>query len=121
VAGPTCFAILNRYPYTSGHLLILPNRGVPDLDDLTADEFGELWETVRAAAQALRAAYTPDGLNIGVNIGRGAGAGVPDHLHVHVVPRWAGDTNFTTAVAETRVMPESLDVSFERISSAWPS
>jgi ATP adenylyltransferase len=119
--GRTCFAILNRYPYTSGHLLILPNRGVPDLDDLNADEFSELWETVRAAAQALRAAYTPDGLNIGVNIGRGAGAGVPDHLHVHVVPRWAGDTNFTTAVAETRVMPESLDVSFERISSAWPS
>ncbi len=119
--GPTCFAILNRYPYTSGHLLVLPNRGVPDLDDLTADEFSELWETVRAAVQALRAAYTPDGLNIGVNIGRGAGAGVPDHLHVHVVPRWAGDTNFTTAVAETRVMPESLDVSFERISSAWPS
>ena len=119
--GPTCFAILNRYPYTSGHLLILPNRGVPDLDDLDADEFAELWETVRAAAAAIRAAYTPDGLNIGVNIGRGAGAGVPDHLHVHVVPRWAGDTNFTTSVAETRVMPESLDVSFERITSAWPS
>ena len=119
--GPTCFVVTNRYPYTTGHLLVLPNRGVPDLDDLTVDEFTELWTTVHTAATALRTAYAPQGMNIGVNMGHGAGAGVPDHLHVHVVPRWAGDTNFMLAVAETRVLPEALDVTWERITAAWPS
>jgi diadenosine tetraphosphate (Ap4A) HIT family hydrolase len=99
----------------------LPNRAADELEELTSVEFAELWETVRTAVTAIKEAYSPDGLNIGVNVGRGAGAGVPDHLHVHVLPRWAGDTNFTTAVAETRVMPESLDVTFERITAAWPS
>lgn len=119
--GPTCFVILNRYPYTSGHLLVMPNRGVPDLDDLTSEEFTELWATVHTAVTVLRRVYEPHGLNVGANLGEGSGAGVPDHLHVHVVPRWEGDTNFTVAVAETRVLPESLDVTWERLSAAWPA
>ena len=118
--GPTCFVVLNAYPYGSGHVLVLPQRPVADLADLTADEAAELWPTVHQAVAAIRAAYAPDGVNIGVNLGSGAGAGVPDHLHVHCLPRWSGDTNFMTAVAETRVMPESLDRSWEKLRAAWP-
>ncbi len=118
--GEHCFALLNAFPYTSGHLMVLPKRGVPDLDDLTADEHAELWEGVRLAAGALKSAYAPDGINVGANLGRGAGAGIPDHLHVHLVPRWEGDTNFMTAVANTRVMPEALAESWRRIVSGWP-
>lgn len=119
--GPTCVVILNRYPYTNGHLLVLPRRGVADLDDLDAEEFAELWDTTRTATAVLRAVYRPDGINVGANLGRGAGAGVPDHLHVHVVPRYLGDTNFTVTVAETKVLPESLDTTWQRITDAWPS
>jgi len=119
--GPTCFAILNAYPYTSGHLLILPNRGVAGLGDLSEDEHRELWDAVREGVAAVEAAYGPDGVNIGVNLGKGAGAGVPDHLHVHVVPRWAGDTNFMTAVADARVLPEALTDSWRRLVDAWPT
>ncbi|NIR35713.1 MAG: HIT domain-containing protein [Actinobacteria bacterium] len=119
--GETCFALLNAYPYTSGHLMVLPYRGVAALSDLTDAEHSEMWEGVRAAVAALETAYRPEGVNIGVNIGRAAGAGVPDHVHVHVVPRWRGDTNFTTAVANVRVMPESLDDTWRRLTAAWPT
>jgi ATP adenylyltransferase len=119
--GATCFTILNRYPYSSGHLLVLPLRGVADLDDLTADEFTELWATVSTAVRVVKDVYSPDGVNIGLNMGKGAGAGVPDHLHVHVLPRWLGDTNFTVAIAETKVLAEALDVTYERLFTAWPS
>jgi ATP adenylyltransferase len=119
--GPCCFAVLNRYPYTNGHLLVLPNRVVPDLSDLDATEHAELWDTVRDAVAALRAAYSCEGVNIGVNLGRAAGAGIPRHVHVHVLPRWDGDTNFMTSVAGTRVMPEGLDRSWEKIRAAWPA
>jgi ATP adenylyltransferase len=113
-------ALLNAYPYNSGHLLVMPNRAVPALDDLTEDEETALWRTVRHGVTAITAAYAPEGVNVGLNLGRAAGAGVPDHLHVHCLPRWSGDTNFMTAVAETRVLPEPLDVTWRRLRDAWP-
>ncbi len=116
-----CFAVLNAFPYGSGHLMVLPNRAVPDLADLDADEAGELWGLVHEAVAAIRAAYRPDGVNVGLNLGVGAGAGVPDHLHVHCLPRWSGDTNFMTAVAETRVLPEPLSVSWAKLDASWPA
>ena len=119
--GERVFAVLNRYPYTSGHLMVLPNRGVQQLDELDDDEYAELWHGVRLATRAVQAAYQPHGINVGANLGRGAGAGIPDHLHVHVLPRWDGDTNFMTAIAETRVMPESLGTTWDRLRKAWPA
>jgi ATP adenylyltransferase len=119
--GDHVFGILNAYPYTSGHLMVMPYRHVGALDELTADEGAALWGAVVDAEAALRAAYSPEGVNIGINLGRAAGAGVLGHLHVHGVPRWLGDSNFMTAVAETRVLPESLDVSAEKIRKAWPA
>lgn len=116
-----CAAILNAYPYTSGHLMVLPTRHVADLEALTADESREVWNMLADAVRALKAAYRPDGLNVGVNLGRSAGAGVPGHFHVHCLPRWDGDTNFMTATAETRVLPESLGASYDRLEAAWPT
>ncbi len=121
VRGPLVSALLNAYPYNSGHLLILPNRAVPALADLTGDEESALWRTVRLGVSAIETAYAPEGVNIGLNLGRAAGAGVPEHLHVHCLPRWSGDTNFMTAVAETRVLPEPLDVTWRRLRDAWPT
>jgi ATP adenylyltransferase len=118
--GGLSLAVLNAYPYASGHLLVTPVRHVSTLAELTPAESGDLWETTRAAAAALGAAYDPDGLNIGANLGRAAGAGIPSHLHMHVLPRWVGDTNFMTAVAGVRVMPESLAVGWERLHTVWP-
>lgn len=119
--GERVFAVLNAYPYGSGHLMVLPQRAVPDLGDLDEDEALELWSTVHDAVAAIRSAYRPDGVNVGLNLGVGAGAGVPDHLHVHCLPRWAGDTNFMTAVAETRVLPEPLSIAWTKITDAWPT
>lgn len=119
--GPLVSALLNAYPYNSGHLLVLPNRAVPKLSDLTDEEELALWRTVRDGVDAIEAAYTPEGVNVGLNLGRAAGAGVPDHLHVHCLPRWFGDTNFVTTVAEIRVLPEPLGVSWERLRAAWPA
>ena len=90
------------------------------LADLTGEESTELWAATQAAVAAIEAAYEPDGLNMGANLGRAAGAGIPSHLHLHVLPRWSGDTNFMTAVAETRVMPETLQLSWKRLTDAWP-
>ena len=115
------FALLNRYPYTSGHLMVAPRRHVSGLEALTAEEAAALMETTRRATVAVQAAYDPDGLNLGANLGRAAGAGVPGHLHVHVLPRWVGDTNFMTSVAEARVLPEPLDRSLEKLRAAWPA
>ncbi|MBA3283420.1 MAG: HIT domain-containing protein [Acidimicrobiia bacterium] len=119
--GATCFAVLNAYPYGSGHLMVLPQRAVADLADLTAEESNELWGGVQDAVAAIWSAYAPDGVNVGINLGTGAGAGVPDHLHVHCLPRWTADTNFMTAVAETRVLPEPLALSGQKLRAAWPS
>ena len=119
--GPTCFAVMNAYPYTSGHLMVLPRRAVGELSDLTEEEHLELWAMVRDAVGAVNRAFEPGGVNVGVNLGRAAGAGIPGHLHVHVVPRWSGDTNFTTTVANVRVLPEALGESWRRLREAWPA
>lgn len=118
--GQYCFAILNAYPYGSGHLMVLPQRAEPNIEHLTADEHTELWDGVTRGVRAIKTAYRPDGVNVGLNLGRGAGAGVPDHLHVHCLPRWLADSNFMTAIAETRVLPEPLDVTWHRLRDAWP-
>lgn len=118
--GPLCFAMLNVYPYGTGHLLVLPYREVPDLEDLEPDEATELWATVTDAVRAVKAAYAPEGINVGINLGRPAGGSVSQHLHVHVVPRWTGDANFMTAVANTRTLPEPLDETAGRLRAAWP-
>jgi len=118
--GELSLAVLNRYPYASGHLLVLPVRHVGGLEDLDAAESADLWASTLAAMAALRAAYSPDGLNMGSNQGRAAGAGVPGHVHLHVLPRWAGDTNFMTTVLGVRVIPEDLRVAWQKISAAWP-
>jgi diadenosine tetraphosphate (Ap4A) HIT family hydrolase len=118
--GETCFAILNAFPYTSGHVLVMPYREVGELEDMTADETAEMWGAVRDAVVALKAAYSPHGVNVGLNLGEAAGAGIPSHLHVHVLPRWNADSNFMTAVAETRVLPEALDDTWRKLRDAWP-
>lgn len=118
--GERVFAMLNAYPYGSGHLMVLPNAAVADLEALDRETQIELWDGVRLAVIAVKAAYQPDGVNVGVNLGRGGGAGVPGHLHVHVLPRWVGDTNFMTSVFETRVLPEGLDVAYDKLVAAWP-
>jgi ATP adenylyltransferase len=118
--GDGVVALLNAYPYTSGHLMVMPTRHVGEIEDLTDDEAAELWPAVTRAVRALKEAYRPEGINVGANLGRAAGAGVPGHFHVHLLPRWNGDTNFMTTVAETRVLPESLDATWEKLRSAWP-
>ncbi|MGZ4689056.1 MAG: HIT family protein [Acidimicrobiia bacterium] len=114
------FTLMNAYPYTSGHLLIAPRRHESTLVALAPGEAAELMGAVQRANQALVTAYDPGGLNIGANIGRAAGAGVPGHVHLHALPRWDGDTNFMTAVAEARVLPESLRTSYDKLRAAWP-
>lgn len=118
--GATCVALLNAYPYTSGHLLVMPLRHLGDLHELTDDESADLWATARSGVAALEAAYRPEGVNLGANLGRAAGAGVPGHLHLHALPRWNGDTNFMTTIAEVRVMPEVLSTSWAKLREAWP-
>ena len=113
--------ILNAFPYSSGHTMIMPTRHIADLADLDVEEAADVWSGLRQATEAVRSAYSPDGLNLGANLGRAAGAGVPGHLHLHVVPRWVGDTNFMTSISGARVLPEALPVSAERIRKAWPA
>ena len=113
--GPTCFVILNLYPYNSGHLMIVPRRHVGTLAALEPAELTEVAEWTRRAEIALTEAYQPQGINVGMNLGRPAGAGVLDHLHVHLVPRWTGDTNFMSVVGNVRVLPEELPRSAERL------
>jgi ATP adenylyltransferase len=119
--GERCSVLLNAYPYTSGHVLVLPNRAVAMLSELDDDEHDELWRLVRDSVAAIEAAYGCEGVNVGMNLGTAGGAGVPDHLHAHVLPRWAGDTNFMTAIAATRVMPETLDTTWAKLREAWPA
>jgi diadenosine tetraphosphate (Ap4A) HIT family hydrolase len=118
--GDLTFVVMNAYPYASGHVLVLPLRHVEPLAELTAAESAELWAATQRAVVALEAAYEPDGLNMGANLGRAAGAGLPAHVHLHVLPRWSGDTNFMTSVAGARVMPETLHLSWKRLTDAWP-
>jgi ATP adenylyltransferase len=104
----TCYAVLNRYPYTGGHLLVVPYRLSPDLDGLTGEELRDLFLLTRRCQHALTAVMRPEGFNIGINLGRVAGAGIIDHVHVHIVPRWTGDTNFMPVLGSTTVLPEAL-------------
>jgi len=120
-SGDGTVAMLNTYPYASGHLLVMPRRHVRALEELTADEAAGLWQAAHAAVAALKVAYRPEGFNLGVNLGRAAGAGIPEHLHVHVVPRWLGDTNFMTTSAGARVLPEALGSTWQRVRAAWAS
>jgi len=119
--GELCAAVLNLFPYVSGHILVLPKRAVSELNDLTENEYSELWEGVRLAVTAINRAYKPDGVNVGINIGEAAGASIPDHIHVHCIPRWKGDTTFLTTVAEVRMIPETLTSSWENLREHWPS
>jgi len=117
--GKTTFAILNMYPYTSGHLMIVPCQHKPSLEKLDIECRGELMEIAAAAVQVLKAVYHPQGFNVGFNIGEAAGAGIESHIHMHVVPRWNGDTNFMSTLGMTRVLPETLEESYHRIRDAW--
>ncbi len=116
----SAFALLNVFPYTSGHVMVLPKRAVPSILELTESEHDDLWQLVRIAYRAATDAFSPDGMNIGVNEGRAGGASVPEHLHVHVVPRWEADTSFMTSAAEARVLPMTLRDSWLQLRAAWP-
>ena len=113
--GRTAFIILNLYPYNNGHLMVAPNRHVPSLAAATPEELDELMRLTRDAEIVLTEAYQPHGINVGINLGRAAGAGVVDHVHVHLVPRWNGDTSFMSVVGETRVLPEELPQTAARL------
>jgi ATP adenylyltransferase len=114
------FALLNRFPYSSGHFMIAPVRHVGELGELTADEVLAMHRLATAGLTGLASLYAPQGFNLGWNIGRVAGAGVVDHVHLHVVPRWAGDTNFMPVLADVKVIPEHLDETRSRLAAAWP-
>jgi ATP adenylyltransferase len=117
--GENIFAILNRYPYTTGHLMIVPFLHVPSIEDLTSATRFEMIEMVNTALGILREVFQPDGFNVGINMGSAAGAGIAEHAHIHVVPRWAGDTNFMSTTGETRVLPEDLNETWKKITQAW--
>ena len=117
--GEGIFMILNRYPYTSGHVMCVPYVHVDRLQDLPRATRLELMDMVCKAVEVLQLVYHPEGFNIGLNLGKVAGAGIADHLHMHIVPRWGGDTNFMSAVGQTRVLPESLSDTYRRVKEAW--
>jgi ATP adenylyltransferase len=117
--GENVFSILNRYPYTTGHLMVVPFLHVPSIEDLTPATRSEMIEMVNEAIGTLRAVYQPEGFNVGVNMGSAAGAGIAEHAHIHIVPRWSDDTNFMSTTGETRVLPEDLGQTWKRITQAW--
>lgn len=119
--GEHAFVLMNAFPYNPGHVMVAPFRHVGDLEELTADEVLDAGRLQQAAVRALREEMAPHGYNVGMNIGRVAGAGIPDHLHWHVVPRWNGDTNFATVVGETRVLPESIEDTFRKLRARFAS
>jgi ATP adenylyltransferase len=116
--GATAFVLLNTFPYNTGHLMVAPYRHTGEIDDLSDDQLLEMMRLAAWSRRMLRSAMHPDGCNWGLNLGRSAGAGIVDHLHLHVVPRWAGDTNFMTVTAATKVMPHSLDEVWEQLRCA---
>ncbi len=118
--GSTVFVMLNAFPYTTGHMMVVPYRQVEHLEDLTPEETAELWATVTVAASTLKRVYRPGGVNVGINLGRAAGGSISEHLHVHVLPRWVGDGNFMTAIANARTLPEPLEQTAQRIREGWP-
>lgn len=117
--GQKSFVILNRYPYTSGHAMVVAKTHLPSLEDLDAPTRAEMIELVTQGMRVLRKVYQPEGFNLGANIGEAAGAGIVGHVHLHIVPRWNGDTSFMSALGETRVLPEELDETYRRVHAAW--
>lgn len=115
--GEHAFVILNRYPYTNGHLMVAPYRHIADVVDLAAEEAAEIHALMVLSKKALSGAFHPEGFNIGMNLGKAAGAGIDDHIHLHVVPRWSGDVNFMSTLGEVRVIPEHLQTTYERLLS----
>jgi ATP adenylyltransferase len=117
--GVKAFIILNRFPYTSGHLMVLPYDHQPSYEDLDPETRSEMMELINTATRVIRQVYHPDGINLGANIGEDAGAGIAPHFHFHIVPRWRGDSNFMSVTSNTRVLPEDLLVSYQRLKVAW--
>jgi ATP adenylyltransferase len=117
--GQLSYAILNRYPYTSGHVMVVPYEHCATLEDLPAQTRAEMMEVISSCVQLLTEEYQAQGFNIGANLGGAAGAGIPQHVHFHIVPRWEGDTNYMSAIGGTRVVPEALEDSYQRINNAW--
>ena len=117
--GENLFMILNRYPYTSGHVMSVPFMHISKLEDLTSETRCELMEQVAKAVRVLSDVYKPEGFNVGMNLGSAAGAGIADHLHMHIVPRWGGDTSFISTLGGTRVVPEPLEVTYQKVKEAW--
>jgi ATP adenylyltransferase len=119
--GERACVMLNLYPYANGHMMVAPYRHLAEPSSLDEDERSEMWLLLERAIAALRTAYDPDGFNCGINLGRPAGAGVEGHIHLHVVPRWSGDTNFMPVLADVRVMPEHIARTLEKLRATWPS
>lgn len=117
--GKLCFVIMNRYPYNAGHLMVIPYRHLHDFTKLTREEVAELMQTAQKAVEVLTKVMSPHGFNLGMNIGKVAGAGIDRHLHLHIVPRWNGDTNFMPVVGDTRVVSEALESAYRRLKEAW--
>ena len=117
--GPVAFVILNAYPYNPGHLMVVPYRHVSDFQELSTDEIHEMAGLCQRGVRALKSSSGPQGFNIGINVGAAAGAGIADHIHQHVVPRWGGDTNFMPVIGQTRVLPELLEETFDRLQPAF--
>jgi ATP adenylyltransferase len=117
--GKAAFALLNLFPYTSGHMMVAPYDHKANLDEISAAARAEMMELVSQCIVTLKQVYQPQAFNVGANIGEAAGAGVPGHVHLHIVPRWSGDTNFMSTVGEVRVLPETIDETYKRIHTAW--
>ena len=113
------FVIMNIFPYNNGHLMVVPNKHVPKLNGLNKEEIYDLFETVQLCENVINKVYSPDGLNIGLNLGKAAGAGIDEHLHVHIVPRWNGDVNFMSAIAGTRIIPESFEQAYSKLKEQF--
>jgi len=118
--GNSGFVILNLYPYNNGHLMVVPYTHVATIEDLAPEAAAEMMTLAQTAVGVLRGMYQPQGFNLGINLGASAGAGIAAHVHLHVVPRWSGDTNFMTVTGDTRVIPEDLRVTWARMRAAWP-
>jgi len=117
--GKDCFVILNLYPYSSGHIMVVPNEHTNRFEDLSPEVLSEMMMLVQKGLRVLTRAYCPQGFNVGLNIGDAGGAGIKEHMHIHVIPRWIGDANFITVIGKTRVMPESLEETYDRLREEW--